>query len=51
MGRVRSCCGMLQPGRDRLIGQVEVDETYVGGLEEGVHGPNAGKKALVRIAC
>ncbi len=25
---------MVRPGRDRLSGRVEVDETYLGGLEE-----------------
>src|ERR1017187_3701485 len=29
---------MVRPGRDRLTGRVEVDETFVGGLEEGVRG-------------
>ena len=29
---------MVRPGRDRLRGCVEADETYVGGVEEGVHG-------------
>jgi Transglycosylase SLT domain/Transposase zinc-ribbon domain/ISXO2-like transposase domain len=42
---------MLRPGRDRLSGRVEVDETYVGGLEEGVRGRQTETKALVAIAC
>ena len=29
---------MVRPGRDRLSGGIEVDETFVGGLEEGVRG-------------
>jgi hypothetical protein len=29
---------MVRPGRERLEGCVEVDETYLGGAEEGVHG-------------
>ena len=29
---------MVRPGRNRLVGRVEVDETYVGGVEEGVRG-------------
>lgn len=44
---------MVRPGRDRLDGRVEVDETYVGGLDEGQRGrPRAGvsHKALVVIA-
>lgn len=42
---------MVRPGRERLSGQVEVDETYIGGLEEGVHGRQTDTKALVIIAC
>jgi len=41
---------MVRPGRDRLSGRVEVDETYVGGEEEGVHGRQIASKALVVIA-
>lgn len=41
---------MVRPGRDLLAGRVEVDETYLGGLEEGVHGRETFKKALVVIA-
>lgn len=41
---------MVRPGRDRLSGIVEVDETYVGGLEEGVVGRETETKALVAIA-
>ena len=41
---------MVRPGRDRLDGRVEVDETYLGGLEEDVHGRETFKKALVVIA-
>ena len=41
---------MIRPGRDSLLGRVEVDETYVGGLEEGVRGRQTLKKALVVIA-
>ena len=41
---------MVRPGRDRLAGRVEVDETYIGGSEEGVHGRETYKKALVVIA-
>lgn len=41
---------MIRPGRDRLNGYVEVDETYVGGEEEGVHGRETHKKAIVAIA-
>ncbi len=41
---------MVRPGRDRLSGKVEADETYLGGLEEGVHGRETEKKALVVVA-
>lgn len=41
---------MVRPGRDRLSGRVEVDETYVGGLEEGVRGRQIETKDLVAIA-
>lgn len=41
---------MVRPGRSRLSGCVEVDEAYVGGLDEGVRGREKGPKALVVIA-
>jgi len=41
---------MVRPGRDRLSGRVEVDETYLGGLEEGVRGRQTDAKALIAIA-
>jgi len=41
---------MVRPDRDRLSGWVEVDETLVGGLEEGVAGRQTESKALVVIA-
>jgi transposase-like protein len=41
---------MVRPGRDRLAGRVEVDETYLGGLEEGVHGRETEGKALIVVA-
>ena len=40
---------MVRPGRDRLNGRIEVDETYLGSLEEGVHGRETFKKALVVV--
>lgn len=41
---------MVRPGRDQLSGWVEVDETWLGGLEEGVAGRKKGDKALIAIA-
>jgi len=41
---------MVRPDRDRLTGRVEVDETYLGGLEEGVRGRQTEAKALIVIA-
>ena len=41
---------MVRPGRERLNGRIEIDETYVGGLEEGVRGRQTDSKALVAIA-
>ena len=41
---------MVRPHRDRLNGCVEVDETYVGGEEEGVRGRPTEDKAIVAVA-
>jgi transposase-like protein len=41
---------MVRPGRDRLRGVVEVDETYWGGAEEGVRGRQTLDKALIAVA-
>ena len=41
---------MVRPGRDRLQGCVEMDETYVGGDEEGVHGRQTEDQAIVVVA-
>jgi transposase-like protein len=41
---------MVRPDRDRLSGWVEVDETYIGGLEEGKQGRGGVDKALIVIA-
>ena len=41
---------MVRPGRDRLYGLVEVDETYVGGEHSGKRGRGAEGKELVVIA-
>jgi transposase-like protein len=40
---------MVRPGRDQLSGEVEVDETFVGGPGAGC-GRHVGNKALVAIA-
>ena len=41
---------MVFPGRDRLIGTVEVDETLVGGKASGKRGRGAEGKSMVIIA-
>jgi transposase-like protein len=41
---------MVRPGRDLLNGEVEVDETYVGGREVGVRDRKTNKKSIVAIA-
>ena len=47
--RLRSV--LVRPGRDRLSGTVEVDETFIGGEEAGLPGGRAkGKKSLVGVA-
>jgi len=47
--RLRSV--LVRPGRELLQGNVEVDETYIGGEELGLRGGRAkGKKLLVAVA-
>lgn len=41
---------MIRPGRDRLMGPVQVDETYMGGPRPGKRGRGAEGKALVVVA-
>jgi transposase-like protein len=41
---------MVRPGRDRLTGTVQVDETYLGGERPGTGGRGAAGKSLVVIA-
>jgi len=41
---------MVRPGRDRLAGTVEVDETYWGGEEPGVVGRLTHTKTLILVA-
>lgn len=41
---------MVRPGRDRLSGTVEIDETLVGGTQSGKRGRGAEGKELVLIA-
>jgi hypothetical protein len=42
---------MDQAGRGRLTGEVELDETYVGGEEHGSGGRSRAKKEAVGVAC
>jgi len=46
--RLRSV--LVRPGRDRLSGTVQVDETWIGGEEPGLRGRAKGKKVLTAIA-
>lgn len=41
---------MIRPGRERLSGTVEVDETFVGGPKPGKRGRGAAGKVLVLVA-
>jgi transposase-like protein/ribosomal protein L37AE/L43A len=41
---------MVRPGRDRLRGNIELDETYIGGPEEGLRGRKIENKSLVLVA-
>ena len=41
---------MVRPGRDKLRGLVEIDESYVGGVEKTVHGRETETKAIIAIA-
>jgi transposase-like protein len=41
---------MVRPGRDRLAGTLQVDETFVGGEKPGERGRGAGGKVLVLVA-
>ena len=41
---------MVRPGRDHLAGEIEADETYVGGPEEGKRGRAVESKAIVAVA-
>lgn len=41
---------MIRPGRDKLSGCVEVDETYIGGAKTGKRGRGSESKLLVAVA-
>jgi transposase-like protein len=41
---------MVRPGRDRLSGTIEVDETFIGGEKPGKRGRGAASKVLVVVA-
>ena len=40
---------MIRPGREKLSGRVELDETYVGDQKEGMRGRGAACKTLVLV--
>jgi hypothetical protein len=46
--RLRSA--MVRSGRDYLAGEIEVDETYVGGPEQGKRGRDTQTKSIVAVA-
>ncbi len=53
LGRVQAsgATSLVRPGRERLVGTVEVDETYIGGRNPGVgRGKGRGDKVLTGIA-
>ena len=41
---------MIRSGRERLVGRVEVDETYIGGQKQGARGRGVLGKTLVLVA-
>lgn len=41
---------MVRPGRDKLSGEIEFDETYVGGVRQGKRGRGAAGKSIVVVA-
>lgn len=41
---------MVRPGQDQLTGDVEVDETYLGGIGKKTRGRGAKRKSIVAIA-
>src|SRR5450755_2353226 len=46
-----ACCRKGAPDRELLSGKVEVDETYIGGIDPGLTGGRArGKKVLTCVA-
>jgi transposase-like protein len=46
--KIRS--GMDQSGRDKLSGDIEIDECWVGGVDPGVPGKSSAKKSVVLVA-
>ena len=42
---------MNQDDREKLSGDIEFDETYVGGVDPGAAGRSRGKKSAVAVAC
>ena len=53
MGRLREACGGPDGPLDKLRGEVEIDECFVGGLEANKHEDkklNAGRGAVGKVA-
>lgn len=46
----QAAASLVWPGREHLSGRVEVDETYVGGVERGVRGRETFAKSIVVMA-
>lgn len=41
---------MIRPDRDKLTGEIEFDETYIGGIKTGKRGRGADGKTIVVVA-
>ncbi len=43
-------CAMVRPGRERLLGTVEIDDVYIGSPVDGKRAPRLKNKAVVLVA-